>query len=67
MSGIFHISGGRAYGPANPHETMVDYRKRIKSAYGALNGVKFVQRNEQCSHDPIYIVTGQCPVCKERN
>lgn len=56
---LYHITNGRAYGPANPGESLEDYRKRVKAAYGNLRGVRFVSVSDDYRHDPVYVVTGQ--------
>lgn len=60
----YHVSNGRAYGPAFDNESLSDYRQRVKKAYGSLGGVRFVTLPAECRHDPIYTFTGQCEKCK---
>lgn len=30
---FYHVSGGRAYGPSEPGESLKDYRARVRKAY----------------------------------
>lgn len=41
---FYHVVGGRAYGPSLPGETLDQYKKRVRGAYGNLRGVKFGTR-----------------------
>lgn len=43
---FYHESNGRVYGPSNPGETLADYRKRCKRAYGSLSGLKFGRKED---------------------
>jgi hypothetical protein len=38
---FYHVSNGKAYGPNEPGETLEEYKKRVRLAYGTLNGIKF--------------------------
>ena len=38
---FYHVSGGKAYGPSEPDETLDAYRDRVRQAYGTLQGVQF--------------------------
>lgn len=43
----YHRSGGAAYGPSKPGETLARYKARVKAAYGSLRGVTFHDANEE--------------------
>lgn len=36
-----HRSNGNYYGPSDNNETLTDYRKRVRGAYGTLRGISF--------------------------
>ncbi len=39
-----HWYKGESYGPSQPHETLADYKIRVRKAYGSLAGVTFTNR-----------------------
>lgn len=41
---FYHVVGGKAYGPSLPGETLDQYKKRVRGAYGNLRGVDFGMR-----------------------
>jgi hypothetical protein len=43
---FWHVSGGRAYGPSLPGETLAQYRARVRRVYGSLSGVTFGRRED---------------------
>lgn len=52
---FYHVSGGRAYGPSEPGESLKDYRARVRKAYGSLHGITFGTRDTihpMCFHIP---------------
>lgn len=44
---FYHKSGGAAYGPSNPGETLEAYKARVKDAYGSLRGITFHDAREE--------------------